>query len=101
MQLVGWPSLLLEIALSLVYGVFLGLAASSDFIGILNEPYTLLSPAPSTIAVPQSAMFIAFTIGLAAASAGVRVFGDHQTVYWVLVERPGDPVFRDLAVGLI
>jgi hypothetical protein len=82
---VSWPSFLLEVALSLVYGVFLGLAASSDFVGILHEPYTLLSPAPRTISVPQTAMFISFTIGLAAASAGVRVFGDHQTVYWVRI----------------
>jgi len=60
----------------------MGFAGKGAYQGVLVDPYTLISPSPQETIVPQMGMFINMAIGLAAASAGVKVFGEEQIVYW-------------------
>jgi len=81
-QTLNIGSLVVETAVAGLAGIILGVAGPGIYQGVLIAPYTLLSPAPLEFIVPQTGMFIAMGIGLAAASGGVRVFGNEQVVYW-------------------
>ncbi len=58
------------------------LAASGGYKGILRVPYILISAAPREFIIPQKGLFMNIAIGLAAATAGVRTFGDERVIYW-------------------
>lgn len=81
-QLIGFYSLLFENALAVIAGVIIGYAADGVYTGQWIAPYTLVSPAPFETLLPQRGMYINFAIGLAAASAGVRTFGEETVIYW-------------------
>jgi uncharacterized membrane protein YeiH len=81
-QLINITSLLFENGLAVLAGLIIGYAADGAYRGQWIAPYTLVSPAPFETLLPQRGMYINFAIGLAAASAGVRTFGEEKIIYW-------------------
>lgn len=56
-------------------------AADELYSGILQPPYTPLSPAPVESLLPSLGLYMAMSIGLAAAPAAVRIFGEERDVF--------------------
>jgi energy-coupling factor transporter ATP-binding protein EcfA2 len=81
-QAVGYLSLLIELGLSLIAGILIGLAASGAYKGILKSPYVLFSASSLEFIIPQKGLFMNVAVGLAASAAGVRTFGDERVIYW-------------------
>ncbi|OAJ36968.1 hypothetical protein BDEG_21060 [Batrachochytrium dendrobatidis JEL423] len=50
--------------------------------GLFIQPYVLLSPAPLEWLISQFGLLIGMAVALAAAPAGVNVFGNEKAVYW-------------------
>mmetsp|Transcript_10224 Transcript_10224/g.30503 ORF Transcript_10224/g.30503 Transcript_10224/m.30503 type:complete len:1000 (-) Transcript_10224:1198-4197(-) len=63
-------------------GFVIGYATRQSFRGILQDPYTLLSPASDSGVLPLAGMLIIIGTGICATPAGVRVFGAEQVIYW-------------------
>ena len=81
-QYVSLSSLILEMALAIVAGLIIGYSAQQDFRGITVAPYTMLSPSPELTIIPQKSLYIAMAVGIAAASAGVKAFGEDTVIFW-------------------
>jgi ABC-type multidrug transport system ATPase subunit len=81
-QAVGFLSLVFENVLAGASGFIIGLAADGVYSGRWLPPYTLVSPAPNDALIAERGMYIHVTLGLAAASAGVRTFGEDRVQYW-------------------
>ena len=81
-QAVNYQSLLIEVGLSIIAGILIGMAASETYKGVLKAPYVLISPSSLEFTVPLKGLFINLAIGLAASAAGVRTFGDERVIYW-------------------
>lgn len=81
-QYVSFPSLVLEMALAVLAGSVIGFSAVEVYAGVAIAPYTILSPAPEVSIVPQKSLYIAMSVGIAAASAGVKAFGEDMVIYW-------------------
>jgi hypothetical protein len=76
-------ALVLESGVAMFAGLLMGVAAGGqDHQGVLIAPYTLLSPSPLSFLIPQLCMFINMSIGLAASSPGVKMFGEEKVVFW-------------------
>ena len=77
---------LFEMATASLAGFLGGLTMNSNhgniFIGNFYDPYLLLGSATNYTAVPQMSLLIGLSIGLIAASPGVKVFGEEKLVYW-------------------
>lgn len=72
-------------------GALMGLSTMPDpdlYLGIVIEPFTLLSPAPIFYLPPLFSLLMAMSVGIAGAPAGVKTFGEERTVY-----------FREAAAG--
>ena len=79
-------SFLFEMATASLAGFLGGLTENSNhgniFIGNFFEPYLTLGSATNYSAVPQMSLLIGLSIGLIAASPGVKVFGEEKLMYW-------------------
>ena len=63
----------------------MGLAASQLpelYNGVVQRPFTLISPAPLEPIVPSVGMYIALAVGLAGSPAGVLAFGEEKDVFY-------------------
>mmetsp|Transcript_14620 Transcript_14620/g.43925 ORF Transcript_14620/g.43925 Transcript_14620/m.43925 type:complete len:456 (-) Transcript_14620:85-1452(-) len=81
-QINSSTSLAIELMTICAAGLLMGFASKFTFEGILNEPYTLLSPSSQVVTIPQSAMFVGMSVGLAAGPPGVNTFGRELVIYW-------------------
>ncbi|KAJ3305130.1 hypothetical protein HDU76_005060, partial [Blyttiomyces sp. JEL0837] len=76
----------LEIGVASLAGGLMGIAVSSQkgvlFVGVPISPYSLFSSSTLVWLIPQLGLLIGMSCGLAGAPAGVKVFGEEQTVYW-------------------
>lgn len=81
-QYIWFSSFILEMALAVAAGVIIGYSAQLPFRGIAIEPYTSLTPSPEHTIIPQKALYIAMAVGIAAASAGVKAFGEDTVIFW-------------------
>jgi hypothetical protein len=78
------PTLLIEVGVAMLAAAVMGFASGGEgatYQGVFLSPLVLFSPSPREI-LPQIAMYECFAVSLAAASAGVRVFGAERTIYW-------------------
>ena len=82
MQYISLPSLILEMGLAVFAGAVIGFSAQMHFQGVAIAPYTTLTPSPELTIVPQKALYIQMAVGIAAASAGVKTFGEGMVIYW-------------------
>jgi hypothetical protein len=76
--------LALEIFVCLLAGGLMGTASTAVpelYIGVLAPPYSLISPAPLEVMVPQLGLFINMAAGVAGAPAAVRTFCEEKDVY--------------------
>jgi ABC-type multidrug transport system ATPase subunit len=76
--------LALELGVCVFAGGMMGIAATSVdelFSGILNEPFTPLSPAPNVQLLPSLGFFVSMAVGIAGSPAAVRAFGEERDVY--------------------
>jgi hypothetical protein len=79
------PGLILEVAVGTIAGALMGVAVNGVdeiYLGIMKEPYTLLSSAPIFWLIVQFIMLVGSAVALAAAPAGVKVFAEELPVYW-------------------
>ena len=85
LQQLRQPSwLALELGVSVFAGGMMGIAATAVdelFSGILQPPFTPLSPAPNVQLLPSLGFFIAMAVGIAGSPAAVRAFGEEREVY--------------------
>lgn len=81
-QYVNLSSLILEMGLAVLAGAVIGFSAQMHYRGVAIVPYTPLTPAPEATIVPQKHLYIAMSVGIAAASAGVKAFGEDMVIYW-------------------
>jgi hypothetical protein len=75
----------LEMAVAMLAGIMMGLAASQLpglYLGILKPPYTLISPAPIEVLLPSLGFYVAVAVGLAGSPAGVLTFGEEKLIYY-------------------
>ena len=73
-----------ELFLATLSGVLMGLnsgGASFIFVGILQAPYSLISPAPLDALLPLICFFVCLTVGVASGPPGVRVLGDEISIF--------------------
>lgn len=81
-QAVNYQSLLIEMALSTLAGILIGMSSTDTYQGVLKDNYALISPTPEEFVIPLKGLFINLAIGLAASAAGVRTFGDERVIYF-------------------
>lgn len=81
-QSIGFSSLIFENCLAAAAGLIIGFSADGVYSGRWLPPYTIVSPAPSEALVAERGLYIHVALGLAAASAGVRTFGEERIQYW-------------------
>ncbi len=81
-QAVNYQSLLIEMALSTLAGILIGMSNTDTYKGVLKGNYVLISPTPAEFVIPLKGLFINLAIGLAASAAGVRTFGDERVIYF-------------------
>jgi ABC-type multidrug transport system ATPase subunit len=81
-QYMGLGSFALEMALAILAGAVIGFSAQMHYRGVAIIPYTTLTPSPEITIVPQKALYICMAVGIAAASAGVKVFGEEMVIFW-------------------
>lgn len=75
----------LEMGVCLLAGGVMGAAASQFdelYQGVLQQPYTPLSPSPMEVLIPSLGLYIVLAIGIAGSPAGVLTFGEEKTVYY-------------------
>ncbi|KAH9275263.1 hypothetical protein BASA83_002498 [Batrachochytrium salamandrivorans] len=75
----------LEVCVGMFAGLLMGLASQGQgelYLGLYIEPFTLLSPSPMEWLISQFGLLIGMAVALAAAPAGVNVFGNEKPVYW-------------------
>ncbi|KAL5033010.1 hypothetical protein RTP6_001034 [Batrachochytrium dendrobatidis] len=75
----------MEILVGVFAGLLMGLASFGTtelYQGLFIQPYVLLSPAPLEWLISQFGLLIGMAVALAAAPAGVNVFGNEKAVYW-------------------
>jgi hypothetical protein len=74
-----------ECAVTSLAGMFMGLAATGVldelYNGVLQPPYTIISPAPADHIVVSFAFYISMALGVAGAPAAVRTFGEERDVF--------------------
>nr|KAJ3420418.1 hypothetical protein HK105_005685 [Polyrhizophydium stewartii] len=78
-------SLVLEIFVGVLAGFLMGMASQGSdemYRGLYIAPYLILSPAPLEWLIAQFGLLIGMAVALAAAPAGVTVFGEEKPVYW-------------------
>ncbi|KAJ3177496.1 hypothetical protein HDU85_005863 [Gaertneriomyces sp. JEL0708] len=77
-------ALALEIFVGAFAGLLMGIAINGldAYTGILVEPYSLLSSAPTLWFVPLCGLLIGLIVALAGAPAAVKIFGEEKPVYW-------------------
>ena len=79
-------SFFFEMGTASLAGFLAGLTENSNhgniFIGNYFDPYLVLGPATNYESVPQMSLLIGLSVGLIAASPGVKVFGEEKLVYW-------------------
>lgn len=73
-------SLFLELTLALLAGGFMGAGGKMTYQGILKEPFVLLTPTTIEDLIPNLCFNIALGVALAAASAGVNVYGEEKAI---------------------
>lgn len=81
-QYLALSSLALEMGLAILAGLIIGFSAQQPFRGLAIAPYTSLTPSPELTIIPQKSLYIALAVGIAAASAGVKAFGEDKVVFW-------------------
>lgn len=81
-QYLSLESLILELGLAAFAGFIIGFSTQEHYSGVAIEPYTPLSPSHDVALIPQKGLFMGMSIGIAAASAGVKTFGEDRTVYY-------------------
>lgn len=82
LQYYTMDSFILEMGLASLAGGVIGFSSQLHFQGVAIEPYTTLSPSPELTIVPMKALYICLAVGIAAASSGVKVFGEHMVIFW-------------------
>ena len=90
-----FTGLLSEIAVCLLEGLVIGGALSGNdeiYIGIYNQPFTLLSPSPLLWMFTQACMLIGASVALIAGPAGVKTFSEEMPVYWRNAASGHDPL---------
>lgn len=78
-------SFFLEIFVGMFAGAIMGLSLINEsemYQGIWIPPYSLMSPSPNEWQVPIWGLLIGITVALAAAPAGVKIYGEEKPVYW-------------------
>lgn len=75
-----------ELGVGAMAGFLIGLAEETqkgtNFRGIFNPPYEILSASVEYSAVPQMALLVGLAIGLTASAPGVKIFGEEKLVFW-------------------
>jgi ABC-type multidrug transport system ATPase subunit/ABC-type multidrug transport system permease subunit len=80
-QAANTSSLTLEAGLGAFAGLVMGALIKVSWQGILKPPYSLFTPTPREASIGALFNTVGLAISLAAASAGVSVFGEEQIVY--------------------
>ncbi|TVY93973.1 ABC transporter G family member [Lachnellula willkommii] len=79
-------SFFFELGVGAMAGFLIGLAEETqkgtNFRGIFNPPYSILSTSVDYSSVPQMALLVGLAIGLTASAPGVKIFGEEKLVYW-------------------
>lgn len=79
-------SFFFELGVGAMAGFLIGLAEETqkgtNFRGIFNPPYSVLSASVDYSSVPQMALLVGLAIGLTASAPGVKIFGEEKLVYW-------------------
>ena len=78
-------SLFLEIFVGTFAGVIMGFSVQGFdelYKGVWVFPYSLMSPAPVEWMLPIYSLLIGISVALAAAPAGVNVYGEEKSVFW-------------------
>lgn len=75
----------LEMGVATLAGGMMGAAATAVdtlYQGILQPPYTLMSPSPIENLLPSIGFYVCLAVGLAGSPAGVLTFGEEKMVYY-------------------
>jgi hypothetical protein len=84
-QFRGYQSFFLELFVASLAGSLMGLSFmnySELFQGVWIAPYAFLSPTPSIAQVSTQGFLVGTAIALAAAPAGVKIYGEEKVVFW-------------------